>query len=62
MKRLEFGVYYGLLDGGVFKLRDLTARRTNQVMMSFHIVRTFVLRGIAKLVLNDQPGVNEKND
>ena len=59
MKTFQFGIYDGLFQGFIFELGNLAARSADHVMVSLVVVRTFILRCIAELVLDDQSCINQ---
>lgn len=62
MKIFQFRLCYGLLQIFIFKLRHFPTACTNQMMMGFILIRTFILRCISKLVFNNQSGINQQYD
>lgn len=56
------GVFDGLLQLLVLKLRHLATLGTDLVVMRISIVAFFILGGGTKLVLDDQPCIDQQND
>lgn len=62
VKSVQLGFLDGLPQFIILKLRHLTTLGTYLVMMRIAIVAFFVLGGGAKLVLDDQMGIHQKNN
>ena len=62
VKAFHFGIDNGLFQVLVFELGNLSAHRTDNMVMRLVVVRTFILRSIAKLVLDDQPRIYQQDN
>ena len=62
MKTFQFGFGYSLFQSFIFEFGNFSARSTYHVMVGFIVIRTLVLRSIAKLVLDNQSGINQEYD
>ena len=58
----QLSLLNGLFQAFVLKFGHLAALSTYQVVMRTPVITFLVLRGIAKLVLDDQTGVNKQDD
>ena len=61
-KLLQFGICNGLLQGFILKFGHFSALCTNHVMMGFGLIGTLVLGRGAKLMLDNQIGIDKQND
>ena len=62
VETFQLAVYNRLLQGFVLEFGHFAARSANHVVVCFVVVRTFVLRGVAELMLDYQSCIDKQDN